>query len=460
MESEVDRESIRLLHDLASGMEKLIENGLSNGSFEPDKQVYIKSKVANFKYDSNGPGGFSTSTEDLIQDSWFWPGQKIGKIIEQIPEYKVCLEHLERNYGESSSQGLHRFRADLMFACLERKIDSTLRDIMSNNLIKSLTGQPLTYGAKVQLEGIIVEPERIEVMHGISIRRTAKEDLEFERPYYSFPRFDRSFYGRTPSAILEIEFPGHGAREIQERVEKATTILRLFKVGGVRHLSYNMFSESLTDLNAGGTMFSGDNESAREKYLLTADDVKNLKRFWSEIQDIIPRDLFWRSPGQEDHLTIAYGHYSRALLQGSGIEERVASAVMGLESLFLKAGGEQQELTYRLGNRVAKLAGNLGHAPLHVRDSITDAYSLRSLFAHGGHLSHKKKMKLEKRMSVHSLLLESCEYLRLGIICYMMLHIEKDALIDLIDEAFLTKTSGDKLSGMLNTTRHALGISD
>jgi len=303
--------------------------------------------------------------------------------------------------------------------------------------VKDLRDEPLKCGAQVELEGIVIQPERIELKMGdldIVLRQTTIEDLEKEFPVYGFigPRFMPH-----PSAILSIQFLGRYANEIQTNVERAITVLRLFKVGSVRFISYRMFSESITDIMASGTITAGQSEQALEKYLVTEADTDRLKKFWQTMMRVLPRNLYELGEAKSDHLSIAYKRYCDALMQNGLLERRIANCVMGLESLFLK-GGEAQELAYRLSVRTGKLFGLLGHQPHKVRETIKDAYETRSLFVHGGHLSYKDRKGLERVYGdLRSFLTVLLDSLRLSILVTMFEKRDKDEFIDLIDESLI-----------------------
>jgi hypothetical protein len=252
--------------------------------------------------------------------------------------------------------------------------------------------EPVKYGAEVELNGIILRPETVEPVFGITLRQPRIEDLEKETPA-CLPNLRDSFFP-NPSAYLRIEFLGRGIRELQIKVYQAITILRLFRVGSVRYASYRTYSDSVTDMMAGGLTSAGSKELALEKYLITADDVPKLRKFWLAIGNYLPSTLFEFDQTKADHLGIAYTRYSDALLQNGLMERRIANAIMGMESLYLK-GSETQELVYRLGLRVGKLLRILGFDHHDVKKNIADAYRIRNLFAHGSQLSYKQKRKLK-----------------------------------------------------------------
>jgi hypothetical protein len=362
---------------------------------------------------------------------------KIEGEIEQSPEYTTALEYLTKIFGERMNNFvLGRLAQKIISDYLYNKKFNESVDDLINNFFRSVKGEPLTYGADVKLEGIVLRPDKIEISHGIILRKTVKEDLEKEYAYHSLAFSQtRNPTHTIPSAILRIEFLGTRANEIQKKVGEAITILRLFRAGSVKFESYQMFSDSITDMMASGGLLSGEATTANEKYLITQEDAKSLKKFWEDMHPLVEKSLPWPGVTKEDHMTIAYKRYSDALLQNGLVERQITNTMMGLEGLLLK-GGEKQELTYRLSNRVAKVLGNLAYDPLEAKRIIVDAYNVRSLFAHGGQLDYNTKVKLEnKYKSVKNLLLHVLDYLRISLIVCLTLHIEKDAFIDIIDKS-------------------------
>jgi hypothetical protein len=368
---------------------------------------------------------------------------KIEGEIEQSPEYTTALEYLTKIFGERMNNFvLGRLAQKIISDYLYNKKFNESVDDLINKFFRSVKGEPLTYGADVKLEGIVLRPDKIEISHGIILRKTVKEDLEKEYAYHSLAFSQtRNPTHTIPSAILRIEFLGTRANEIQKKVGEAITILRLFRAGSVKFESYQMFSDSITDMMASGGLLSGEATTANEKYLITQEDAKSLKKFWEDMHPLVEKSLPWPGVTKEDHMTIAYKRYSDALLQNGLVERQITNTMMGLEGLLLK-GGEKQELTYRLSNRVAKVLGNLAYDPLEAKRIIVDAYNVRSLFAHGGQLDYNTKVKLEnKYKSVKNLLLHVLDYLRISLIVCLTLHIEKDAFIDIIDKSFIDMKS-------------------
>lgn len=94
--------------------------------------------------------------------------------------------------------------------------------------------------------------------------------------------------------------------ERSKKVDEAIVLLGLFKIGSVKYKSYNMYTESPIDSMEAGTLSSHDASTAQEKYLITEDDVKSLKKCWESLQPLLQKSLVCLGSGKEDHMVIAY----------------------------------------------------------------------------------------------------------------------------------------------------------
>ena len=103
---------------------------------------------------------------------------------------------------ERVSFALERFVQKLTSDFFTRqKLSEEDIDLFVTTFLKDLKEEPLKYGAKVELDGIVILPERIEFKIGdtiIMLRQTKIEDLEKEFPVYGFPMEP---YLKTPSAM-------------------------------------------------------------------------------------------------------------------------------------------------------------------------------------------------------------------------------------------------------------------
>jgi hypothetical protein len=454
-----NQDLITTLKKLAFRIKKETDDGRSKGLIQSDEELYQRWKFDKFQYTEGGVTESSAHGEYITKKSWFRAFIKIEELIKKSEEYSSALELLTKIVGRKNTvaHDLERFTSKLIPRYLDdSKFSDTDVGIFVTNFLKDIKEESLMYGAEVELDGIVILPERIEFKIGdtnILLRQTRIEDLEKEFPVYMFTMQP---YLESPSAILNIEFLGRQANEIQIKVEQAITILRLFKVGSVRHISYHMHSESITDVMASLKVGAGKSEIALEKSQITEEDTQRLKKFWQTIIKTLPHSFYEFGETKLDYTTIAYKRYCDALLQNGVMERRIANAVMGLEGLFLK-GGETQELIYRLSIRIAKIFSLLGYDSYKVKEIVRDAYKVRSLFVHGDHLSYKEKRKLSgKYGDIRSFLLSLLDYLRISIIIMIFVKKEKEEFLDFIDDSLVDKDKDSQLNNLLNSARNVI----
>jgi len=450
------QEPVSILKELTSRIKKEVRDASSKGTIQTEDEVYRRRKVDEFKYTEKGVERFTCHEEYIVKKSWFRTSTKIEESIKKSDTHSSAAKLLTKALGQKNKAAryLESFTRKLISRYLEEpKLRDAEGDVLLVNFLKDIDGEPLKYGARVELDGIIILPKSIDLRIGdtsIILRQTMVEDIEKELPMYGFamqPLFT------APSAILEIEFLGRQANEIQIKVEQAIAILRLFKVGSVKYTSYRMHSESITDLMASGIFTAGERGGALEKSQIRKEDVQRLKTFWQKMIRFLPNSFYWLGETKLDHLTIAYKRYCDGLLQNGVFERRVANAVMGLESLFLK-GGETQELSYRLRLRIAKIFVFMGYDSYKVKDLVGDAYKVRSLFVHGAHLSYKEKRKLNSKYEdTKSFLLALLDYLRISILISIFSKKEKEEFLDLIDDSLVDHDKDTQLANLLTSVK-------
>ncbi len=449
-----ENEICSLLQALADVIKQTIDNERANGTLQPEEVEFSHLKVNQFTYGDNGITYGGAISETVTKPSWFRAHRKLEETIKQLPEYSDVLDHLT-SILEGDLQTpyyIERFISKLIYNILNVG-DETLANNLITTLIKDLKKEPVMCGSEAELQGIILRPDEIEISHGTILRKPRVEDLEKEIPVYDFMPLHHLPH---PSAYLKIEFLGRNAREIQIKVDTAVTILRLFKTGSIRYTTYRMYSESITGF-IGGTITSGDTSPAQETYIVREEDTKELQNFWERISSYIPDAFLETYTGKVDHVAIAYKRYTDSLKQDGIMERRIANAIMGLEALFLKSGGELQELQYRLSLRVGKLLANFSQDPIQVKKTIKDAYRVRSIFTHGGQLGDNEKRKLEsKYKEMRGLLLSILDYLRISLIISITINIEKDEFIDIIDDSLIIEKSNERLKELISSAKYIL----
>lgn len=431
---------------LAKKITEVIQEGIRNKTLKPKEELFFQWKLNDFKYGAKGVEYSGATGTYFTKKSWFQQAHEVKEKIINTGEYALALSALQEELrGKADLNGtIERFVERFILRCFnERKqtSPSEVQDLI-RKFVGDLKGEPTIHRAEIQFDGMVLESPKIELPQvGLMLRQSTREDLEKEFPYF-MPSPDRVL--TRPSAIGELSIQGRNEASLQLQVEKVTVLLRLFKVGSVKHLSYSMHTDSLADLFTGGNLTSGGNLVAMESSYLHKMDEEKLKRFIQCLETLVPPKFYRFGEGEISHLTIAFDRYNDALLRISILEERIANTVMGLEALLLE---ETQELSYRLGLRIAKIFSLAGDDGKKIREILKDAYKIRSTFAHGRHLTPKERRRYEmKHGELRVFLCAILDYLRKLIILLMVIQKGKDDLIFLVDDALIDKAAEAQLN--------------
>jgi hypothetical protein len=438
----------------------IIKTEKINEKIKPDIQKVLRLKVRDFRYDDNGPH-FSKGGTEVERFNFYTPPELSAKL-EKTESYNQTLVFLKTatiNPGREEiflKQFIHR----ILSAYFEKGILSEY-DIENNErkLLDDILFRGNNWHANVALVGIILHSDDFEISPGIRIRKSSKEDFEEDIQLLHM----KSWSNRTsPTAFLEISISGErNSTEMTEFVEKTVTLLRLFRVGSVRSVSIDL-EYPILDLSKGigsGSVISGNQNRASYNYIVRNEDIERLRKFWNSISSAA-KDNFFKEDSNS-FISIANSHYSESLLEHGILEKQIAHAIMGLEALFFKPVSEHQELQYRLAIRISKVLGILSFNPIQVKTAIKDAYSIRSSYAHGGHMSDKdrKKIATKYRGDVKNLLHQILDYLRISIIVSMTIKHKKEIFIESIDNALIDETAHQNLINILNSSKDIFEIS-
>lgn len=367
-----------------------IAEGLSDGTLMYYQRIINKVTVDKFNYDSDGFITCHSTIQSILKNSGFEIDgrERIKESVLRSKEYLSALDSLNIIYKDFNNVN----HLDMLVSQIIRLIEtkSTLTpskiDFLTKTFIKELNNEPVKYGATVELEGIIMMIDKLDIAEGVILRRPEAKDIEGEFSYNDpLPLI-------KPSAILNIEILGKGGgADLQKYVEKVISLLKLFKIGSVDKIKYKTYSDSILSIQ-GSSISSGFRKLNLENYSLSNKDKTNLIKFWNKFFNILPEGFYGFNPSNIDYLTIAFNRYSDSLLNDFR-EKRVANAIMGLEALFLNNEGE---LKYKLSKRISKIMGLLGCNAIKIDQTVMEAYKIRSKFVHGDHLEANKIIDLEK----------------------------------------------------------------
>jgi len=441
------------LKKLAVRIRTDVTEGLADQSIVPENETVLRWKVDHFDYGATGITSFGAHGEQVTRKTWYKSWVKLTQAIGKLSEYDTVLRGLKSEFGNDSQieSHLRAFTSLLVRELLSNPaIGDEAIDEMITNFSRNLQDEPVRYRVQAAIIGVAIESEKTDLSprDGIFLRRPKKEDLEVEATEFSY--WGTRPLSPQPSAILTMELMAKRGREVQDQLERAISILRLFGIGSVVWSSYQVNSDSVTDPFGSASMHSGRQTQALETYLLTDDDLSKLRKFWQACEKTMPVGFYDLGQTTTDSLTIAYNRYTDSLLQNGLLERRIANSMMGLEALFLK-GTEIQELTYRLTVRIAKFLGLLGYDSHRVRAGLIDAYRVRNLFAHGSQLDKKEKKRIEsKYKDVKNLLKETLDYLRVSLVTSILIGIKKSELVDHLDGSLIDREREERISSLVS----------
>ncbi|KKG75489.1 HEPN domain-containing protein [Methanosarcina mazei] len=429
------------LSDLVVTIKTTIEAERINGNIQPQEEIYKHFIVDEFHYDGEFPS-IEAHCEDISTNTWFKAQNKIHELIKKTKIYYTvedCLNSITNRKSNSNTLDELVFRLIHTYFSEKEKFDRKAEEL-SLNYIRELKGMPIKYFGTVYLQGVVLELDQIQINDNVLLRRAKKEDFEYNAPAEYF--VPRSFDYHFSSAFLEIEIYGIGPVNLQNEISKLIVLLRLFKIGGITVIKYRIDSESFFSIS-GGTISSMYSDISFGKYTINEEHVIPLKHFWNLIYTLIPTHLYEQN--KVDHISIAYQHYTDSQTRKGILEQRIATAIMGLEAVLLKSD-EKSELSYRLGIRTAKIFSIFSKNSIDIREAVKDAYHVRSVFLHGDKLPDSKKKKLTSKYGDLTNLFEKIlDCLRDLLIMSFMVDIDKEKFIDLIDDSFIDEEKNKQL---------------
>ncbi len=445
-----DRETIReLLKKLVQVIQETINEGLVKKTLRPRYLRYFRWKVTEFEYSDTGIRKSAQGKEFLKP---FWNTSAIFHEVCKLDIYSDIFKAISEDYNLREGQSndyLHQLITKLAASILVRKakaVSDTTEYI--DSFLKDINGEEQACRAEVQLRGLILQPKSIQLDGTARLRKPNRKDFETE--IYASPWGER--FLEDPTAFLHFAvyakvqtYPNI----LQNEIDKAVAILRLFRVGAVQDIQHRETTDSVIGIT-GGRAMRGKLLGSADKYLVTRRDAKVLKRFWANMKEVsLPDSAYSSSQEESDALSIAYQRYTDSL-DTHLLEKRISSAVMGLEALYL-GGGEQQEMSYRLRMRVSRLLSLIGYNSNEVQEGIKDAYEVRSKYVHGGILQQKDKKKLEAKFgSLNEFSKRIIDYLRASIVA-LLKRPSKTSMIQKIDDSLLDSKKEEEIKKLLFT---------
>lgn len=409
-------------------------------------QNYFKWKIDKFEYSMDSglsygaTGQYFTKTQIIYSHTF-------DTKLTATSEFKALVDKLKEIYHVENVQ--FRLQSFLRYVIQDYLDDGQVKSELIELFIKELNDEPIRAKAIIRLQGVTVEDPPIKLTNLCTLRRITPADVE-EEILVTIPSFNMSdpLQNRV-TAILEIEKDVSTTLELQNEVEKTILTLRLFRVAEVTLTSYTLSGMTVTRFIGGTITQDRSLIIPRETLKIYTKDADKLKQFWKEFNTLDYNALIRINQSNDlENVQFAYQRYCDSLFSIGLFEQQVASAIIGLESLYLN---DEEELSRFLRLRISKFLGLAGLNPQHIQDVLKDAYWVRSYFVHGNKISYKKRRKIQRKYgNENKLLSEILEYLRLSIIICLAMRRQKDELIDLIDDSFIDRTKENELENQLN----------
>jgi len=366
---------------------------------------------------------------------------KIAEIVHKSPEYYDLIEFLKTNaHIEENPVNLVNY---FIIGIIEKYLENSAKFIANLTNLKSETDRfvdALVADLKnesnktkiiVECYGIILHEDEIKLSPDIILRKPIAEDFNTESissPFSIYTDFPE------PTAILDISLQAKCRQDLYNEILKTIAILQLFRPMCIKWHVYRINSESFNP-----SIKRKDPPIEKyltfENYILENRDVESLKDFWKIVYPILPQNLNISDENDINFISNAYRFYSDSISQNGMIERKIASAVIGLDSIFLKTINEDKK-SKQLTLRISKLLINENFDPTMIKDVIGEAYFCRSKYLHGELLSNKDRQRIAEKYggNVNNLLTVILEFLRISIV--ILFHFQsgnKEKFLDMID---------------------------
>lgn len=429
-----------ILNDLSNSIIDEVVSAKQNEMLEISKEAYVKHKIINFDY-VKGITGFSTTQEFLTKEKWRLKDElEFEKKTEEFKSFQEAIEKSVKIYNLEETKArswIINFVRQITNVCLDEIKEDKVIELI-NLFISDLEENPILWQPEVWIDGIWMETNFVKIQDNILLRKPEPVDLEFESLYESYYPQD---IHNWPSAILELEFRGKYPVQIQHKIESVIATLRLFKLGSIENLRSRLNPNSISR-GLGGTLSTLNLISAHYKYGITEADAEDLTIFFNRIEPLIYSEIIDKSANDIGYISIAYDRFCDALLKPVVPENRLTTAIMALEALYLK-DTELSELTERLSQRVALALETFGYNTLEVYNFVKRAYGIRSRFVHGSKIEQKEIGELPEKI---------LDYCRISIIMFLQIHDEqdKDRIINLLNNSLLSDIEKKKLHELIN----------
>lgn len=420
-----DTDPVALVQQLGTAIRHRIAEAMRRG------QVCRKTRTIHVWKANYSEGGLNESYSQESREEWDWSTLQ-SLVTSARQEASLAFERAAQAIEKASTVDLPTARGHLEHflllaarATAEEGTASQLRRL-TQRFLHEVRGGAITWKINVWLGGVSVESS-LTIGAGLRLRPPKSDDFDREVRDYP-PGLASSPSGSLfdlPDAILEVE--RRSAAQPSHEIRKIVNALCLFRLGSVRVLKAKEAPDSIlirpTESGPPGRA------SDRFSYRVFNADRRNLRAFVSRVARLLPvNPQGVHSDPISGGRTRGLKEYFRALHQASDAEERTMLAVAALEGIL---GRKEREKRRRLAQRVAVLLGFAGLCAFEVNRQVTEAYGVRSAFAHGDLSTVEGRSRAEATEST------VLQYARLALLKHLEVDrwsSNKDTFLDDLDE--------------------------
>src|SRR5436309_9159256 len=169
------------LQKLSGTILQIVTDAKAQRAIQPEQQALWKWRVKEFEYGEQGITKSQAEGQYITNKTWLKASRTLGKALSETADLTSALSKLTEGYPTATRQDLDRFAATILDNCLssesadeaQRENEETIRKFLND-----VSGGLVTYKAKVELIGVILQPTNILLDDGIDIRQPTKEYIE------------------------------------------------------------------------------------------------------------------------------------------------------------------------------------------------------------------------------------------------------------------------------------------
>lgn len=197
--------------------------------------------------------------EEFGKADWTSASFVVVHEMEKLPLYKRIIDRIIELYGvdlEKASCCLSQFIQRIVHIALEKDVSNEALADYVQIFLRDMEGAPHEFNVIVNLQGLSLEPSKIELDKNTVLRKPEPKDFECEIEIEE----SRRYLMRRPSAFLDLKIvaqapPGVAGPGLVDSVtpaiETAVATLRLFKVGVVHYIGYHWSAKTILGLTSG-----------------------------------------------------------------------------------------------------------------------------------------------------------------------------------------------------------------